>query len=141
LHVPTKNKAMVPAGIGKGIGKQATGIGKQATGIGKQATGIGKQAMVGIGKKHVAKRHRKQPLHMTDPGKNLNRPALRRIIRRAGGKRIGAHTYDEMRNVAIGFMSNLMRDLLTYTEHARRKTVHAMDVIYAGNRQGRKMYY
>ena len=31
-------------------------------------------------------------------------------------------------------------DDVTYTEHARRKTVTAMDVVYALKRQGRTLY-
>ena len=32
------------------------------------------------------------------------------------------------------------RDAVTYTEHARRKTVTAMDVVYALKRQGKTLY-
>ena len=35
------------------------------------------------------------------------------------------------------FLENVIRDSVTYTEHARRKTVTAMDVVYALKRQGR----
>jgi histone H3/H4 len=34
----------------------------------------------------------------------------------------------------------IIRDAVTYTEHARRKTVTAMDVVYALKRQGRTLY-
>ena len=34
----------------------------------------------------------------------------------------------------------LLRDAVVYTEHARRKTVTAMDVVYALKRQGRSLY-
>ena len=34
----------------------------------------------------------------------------------------------------------VIRDAVTYTEHARRKTVTAMDVVYALKRQGRTLY-
>lgn len=34
----------------------------------------------------------------------------------------------------------IIRDSVTYTEHARRKTVTAMDVAYALKRQGRTLY-
>ncbi|ODM87535.1 Histone H4 [Orchesella cincta] len=32
------------------------------------------------------------------------------------------------------------QDAVTYTEHAKRKTVTAMDVVYALKRQGRTLY-
>ena len=38
------------------------------------------------------------------------------------------------------FLENVIRDAVTYTEHARRKTVTAMDVVYALKRQGRTLY-
>ena len=34
----------------------------------------------------------------------------------------------------------VIRDAVTYTEHAKRKTVTAMDVVYALKRQGRTLY-
>ena len=37
-------------------------------------------------------------------------------------------------------MENVMRDAVTYTEHAKRKTVLATDVVYALKRQGRTLY-
>ncbi|KAK7925270.1 hypothetical protein WMY93_007580 [Mugilogobius chulae] len=41
---------------------------------------------------------------------------------------------------AQGFLENVIRDAVTYTEHAKRKTVTAMDVVYALKRQGRTLY-
>ncbi len=38
------------------------------------------------------------------------------------------------------FLENFIRDAVTYTAHARRKTVTAMDVVYALKRQGRTLY-
>jgi histone H4 len=35
---------------------------------------------------------------------------------------------------------NFIRDAVTYTEHAKRKTVAALDVVYALKRQGRTLY-
>jgi len=37
-------------------------------------------------------------------------------------------------------LENVVRDAVTYTEHARRKTVTAFDVVYALKRQGRTLY-
>ena len=39
-----------------------------------------------------------------------------------------------------GELEGVIRDAVTYTEHARRKTVTAMDVVYALQRQGRTLY-
>ena len=38
------------------------------------------------------------------------------------------------------FLGNVLRDSVTFTEHARRKTVSAMDVVHALKRQGRTLY-
>ncbi len=38
------------------------------------------------------------------------------------------------------FHENVIRDAVTYTEHARRKTVTALDVVHALKRQGRTLY-
>ncbi|XP_037731113.1 histone H2B-like, partial [Drosophila subpulchrella] len=38
------------------------------------------------------------------------------------------------------FLETVIRDAVTYTEHAKRKTVTAMDVVYALKRQGRTLY-
>jgi hypothetical protein len=48
--------------------------------------------------------------------------------------------YEETRGVLKVFLENVIRDSVTYTEHARRKTVTAMDVVYALKRQGKTLY-
>ena len=70
----------------------------------------------------------------------ITKPAIRRLARRGGVKRISALIYEETRNVLKMFVENVVRDSVTYTEHARRKTVTAMDVVYALKRQGRALY-
>ena len=37
-------------------------------------------------------------------------------------------------------LSKVIRDSVTYTEHAKRKTVTALDVVYALKRSGRTLY-
>ena len=39
------------------------------------------------------------------------------------------------------FLENLIRDAVTYTEHTKRKTVTAIDVMYALKRQVRTLTY
>jgi histone H4 len=70
----------------------------------------------------------------------ITKPAIRRLARRGGVKRISALIYDESRIVLKNFLDGIIRDAVTYTEHARRKTVTAMDVVYALKRQGRSLY-
>merc|ERR1712166_1581525 len=45
-------------------------------------------------------------------------------------KRISSLIYDETRVVLRSFLENVIRDSVCYTEHAKRKTVTALDVVY-----------
>ncbi|OWK59333.1 histone H3 [Lonchura striata] len=103
----------------------------------------GERAMSGRGKggkglgKGGAKRHRKV---LRDNIQGITKPAIRRLARRGGVKRISGLIYEETRGVLKVFLENVIRDAVTYTEHAKRKTVTAMDVVYALKRQGRTLY-
>ncbi|XP_061974677.1 uncharacterized protein LOC133696497 [Populus nigra] len=98
------------------------------SGRGKGGKGLGKGG---------AKRHRKV---LRDNIQGITKPAIRRLARRGGVKRISGLIYEETRGVLKIFLENVIRDAVTYTEHARRKTVTAMDVVYALKRQGRTLY-
>jgi len=101
---------------------------KKMTGRGKGGKGLGKGG---------AKRHRKV---LRDNIQGITKPAIRRLARRGGVKRISGLIYEETRGVLKVFLENVIRDAVTYTEHAKRKTVTAMDVVYALKRQGRTLY-
>ena len=90
----------------------------------------------GLGKGGV-KRHRKV---LRDNIQGITKPAIRRLCRRGGVKRISGLTYEETRGVLKIFLENVIRDSVTYTEHARRKTVTARDVVFALKKQGRTLY-
>jgi len=81
------------------------------TGRGKGGKGLGKGG---------AKRHRKV---IKDSIQGITKPAIRRLARRGGVKRISGLIYDETRNVLKSFLENVVRDTVTYTEHAKRKLV------------------
>lgn len=62
-------------------------------------------------------------------------------VRTSGGvKRISTLVYTETRAVLCEFLRKLIRDAMIYCDHARRKTLTAMDVVYAMKRQGRTLY-
>lgn len=82
-----------------------------------------------------AKRHRKI---LRDNIQGITKPAIRRLARRGGVKRISAMIYEETRGVLKTFLEGVIRDAVTYTEHAKRKTVTSLDVVYALKRQGRE---
>ena len=98
------------------------------SGRGKGGKGLGKGG---------AKRHRKT---LRDSINGITKPAIRRLARRGGVKRISGLIYDETRTVLKIFLENVVRDCVTYSEHAHRKTVTAMDVVHALKRQGRTLY-
>lgn len=84
-----------------------------------------------------AKRHRKVSRNNLE---GITKPAIRRLARRGGVKRISNAIYEETRTVLNVFLQSVIRDSVTYTDHAKRKTVTAMDVVYALKRQGRTLY-
>ena len=111
------------------------------TGRGKGGKGLGKGG---------AKRHRKI---LRDNIQGITKPAIRRLARRGGVKRISGLIYEETRGVLKVFLENVIRvriiivlylktlwdellinflfslqDAVTYTEHAKRKTVTSLDV-------------
>ena len=96
------------------------------TGRGKGGKGLGKGG---------AKRHRKV---LRDNIQGITKPAIRRLARRGGVKRISGLIYEETRGVLKVFIENVIRDAVTYINHAKRKT--AMDVVYALKRKGRTLY-
>ena len=98
------------------------------TGLGKGGKGLG---MGGI------KCHRKV---LRDSIQGITKPAIRRLARRGGIKCISDLIYEETRDILKVFLENVIRDAVTYTEHAKRKTVTTMDVIYALKRQGRTLH-
>ena len=84
------------------------------SGRGKGGKGLGKGG---------AKRHRKV---LRDNIQGITKPAIRRLARRGGVKRISGLIYEETRSVLKVFLENVIRDAVTYTEHARRKTAASL---------------
>ena len=97
------------------------------SGHGKGGNGLGKGG---------TKRHRK--ILRDNPG--ITKLTICHLAQCGGVKRISGLIYEETRGVLKVFLENVIRDAVTYTEHAKRKTVTAMDVVYALKRQGRTLY-
>ena len=70
----------------------------------------------------------------------ISRPSIRRLARRGGVKRISGTIYEDSRGVLKSFLENTVRDAITYCDYSKRKTVTALDVVYALKRQGRTIY-
>lgn len=114
-EVNTQKELETPATSGLGRGK-----------------GLGK----GLGKGYV--KRRKKP--MRDNLHGITKPAIRRLARRGGVKRISGKIYDEVRNVLKEFLTGVVKDAIIYMEHAKRKTVTATDVTYALKISGKTIY-
>lgn len=97
-------------------------------GRGKGRKGLGKGG---------AQRHRKV---LRDTISGVTVPAIRRLARRGGIKRISKGIYEETRRITKEFLERVVGDAIMFTDHARRKTVVSGDVVHALSRQGRKLY-
>jgi len=82
-------------------------------GAGKGGKGLGKGGV---------KRHRKV-LRCGCEYFGITKPAIRRLARRAGVKRISGYIYYETRGVLRFFLENVIREAVIYTEHAERPSL------------------
>ncbi|KAK4666812.1 Histone H4 [Podospora pseudopauciseta] len=99
---------------------------------------VGGKAPLGVGKGKVgAKRHRRI---LKDTIQGITKPAIRRLARRGGVKRISGMIYEEVRKVLKDRLSVILKDITTYTEYRGAKTVTVEDVIFALRRIGRPIY-
>jgi histone H3/H4 len=101
---------------------------RSTMGRGKGGKGLGKGG---------CKRHRR---YLRDNIEGITKPAIRRLARRGGVKRLSGLVYDEARGVLRMFLDQTIGDAVTYADHARRKTITAQDVLYALKRRGRQLY-
>jgi histone H4 len=90
-----------------------------------------------LGGKLGGKRHRKV---IKDTIRGITKPAIRRLARRGGVKRISAGIYEDIRGALKARLELIMRDVVTYTEYRNAKTVTVNDVIFALRRIGKPIY-
>jgi histone H4 len=96
-------------------------------------SGKGKGKGLGMGKRHARK-------VLRDTAEGITKPAIRRLARRGGVKRISGLMYEETRGVLGVFLQQIIRDAVVYADHSRRKTLTAMDVVHSLKRNGRTLY-
>ena len=124
--------------------KGARGAGEKAGGAakgGKPRPAAAPAAAAGVrkgGGGAGAKRHRLQAKPRAVAG--VTDPAVRRLARKGGVKRIGGGVYGEVRACLEAFLGGVLRDTVAYTEHAGRFTVTVPDVLLALKRQGKTLY-
>ena len=82
----------------------------------------------------------KSSSRLVDTVLGITKPAIRRLARRGGVKRISKEVYNETRIILREFLKGVIMDAVTYTEHSKRKTVTAQDVILALKRKGNTLY-
>ncbi|KAI1377647.1 histone-fold-containing protein [Hypoxylon crocopeplum] len=91
----------------------------------------------GIGGKAGLKRHRKI---LRDNIQGITKPAIRRLARRGGVKRISAQIYDEVRTALKARLEEIISTCVVYTQYRQRKTVTINDVLFSLKRLGRPIY-
>ncbi|GKU00793.1 histone h4 [Fusarium langsethiae] len=111
---------------GKVVAMQRKGVVRPA---GQQSTG-GKTVLGG-------KRRRKI---LRDSVHGVTKPAIRRLARRGGVKRISAGIYDDIRAALKARLESILQDCVIYVEYRNAKTVTVHDVIHSLSRMGRPLW-
>ncbi|XP_078403926.1 histone H4-like [Cetorhinus maximus] len=98
------------------------------SGTGKGGKGLGKGG---------AKQHCKV---LRDNIQGITNSAMWHLARCGNIIRISGLIYEEVRAILNVFLENVIKDSVTYTEHAKRMMAMAMDVVYALKRQWQTVY-
>ena len=95
-----------------------------------------------MGRGGKPRRFSKKPTDAGDSSclERISKNEIRRLARRGGVKRINAMVYDEVRRSLKDFLSEVIGTSIVYMDHAGRRTVTAMDVVYALRRKGKTLY-
>lgn len=92
------------------------------------------------GKGKVGRRSIKRTEMKKTERTTLTRGGIRRLARRGGIRRVSDGVYSEVRDFVDYFLNVIVKDAAVFAEHAKRKTITAMDVVYALKRSGRSLY-
>lgn len=84
--------------------------------------------------------HRRESVKKTVERTSLTRGGIRRLARRGGVKRIADGVYNETRDFVDYFLNIVVKDAAVFCENSKRRTITAMDVVYALKRSGRTLY-
>ena len=88
--------------------------------------------------KNKGKRHKNR--RKSGFGLGITKPAIKRLARRGGVKRISSNIYLYTNHVLKAFLSEVLSNAIAITENRKRKTVSVMDIVYALRHQGRTIY-
>jgi len=102
--------------------------------------GKGKVGKITGGKGKVPTKRR--PIKARQPNvlDGITKPAIRRLARRGGVKRISSFIYNDSREFMKAFLNSVVTDATVYCQHAKRKTVTALDVIYSLKKHNKTIY-
>ncbi|KAJ3124163.1 Histone H4 [Nowakowskiella sp. JEL0407] len=87
----------------------------------------------------VAQKRRHQKMNR-DNILGITKPAIRRLARRAGVKRISNGVYPEVRVTLKSYLQRVIMDSILYAENSHRKTLLAIDIVHALKKQGKTLY-
>ena len=77
---------------------------------------------------------------MRDNISGITKPSIRKLARRGGVRRISASIYPDVRGVIKWWLEDVLRDVAMIVDHADRKIVTTVDVVFALRRRGRTVY-
>ena len=83
--------------------------------------------------KSTAKRHRKV---LRDNIQGISKPALQRVLRKAGVVRVSSLVYEELRGVLKIHLESILHDAITYAELEHKKTVMLRHIKAAIEKRG-----
>ena len=124
----------------KKVAKKKKGQGTGSSTVARKGKEINGHNNKKLPKKSQGGTQKKYRKVLRDNIQGITKPALRRLARRGGVKRISGLIYEETRGVLKTMLEGVIRDAVTYTEHAKRKTVTSLDVVHALKRQGHPLY-
>ncbi|EMF09522.1 histone-fold-containing protein [Sphaerulina musiva SO2202] len=91
---------------------------------------------LGLGRK-PARRHRKI---LKENIQGVTKPAIRRLARRGGVKRISGDIYDPIRQSLKDYLTKALEKIIAITEYRNAKTVTALDVVFGLRQIGQTLY-
>ncbi|KAK1506675.1 histone H4 [Colletotrichum tamarilloi] len=128
---------MPPAPAFRGGPWASSSGGKRGTASKVHQGGKGKTVLQNAGT--GAKRHR-SVVSFYRSSLTAAKPAIRRLARRGGVKRISAMIYDDAREALKTWLESVLRDCVTYAEHRKAKTITIHDVLHSLARKGKPIY-
>ncbi|KAI5362932.1 Putative histone H4, transcription factor CBF/NF-Y/archaeal histone domain, histone-fold [Septoria linicola] len=90
----------------------------------------------GLGRSTL-KRHRKI---LKDNIQGITKPAIRRLARRGGVKRISQDIYQRVREALKTFLEEIIRVACLAVEYRQQKTVTTHDIVWALDKRGNTLY-